>query len=148
MSDLPPHPGMPRWVKGFAIAGLADREASRPAVMIPVAGTVAGANGTRFQTDLTIANKKTGSSTGPAVSWIDVYWLPRDASGSGTPVTRLALAHHAVEFYEDFVTRTLNRSGVGAIWLTQHPAPSYTSSGRWKERSRRRPNCATRSAVA
>ncbi|HEX8410695.1 MAG TPA: hypothetical protein VF883_17660 [Thermoanaerobaculia bacterium] len=95
----------------------ADREASRPSVMIPVAGTVAGANGTRFQTDLTITNQRSGSSTGPAVSWIDVYWLPRDVPGSGTPVMRLALAHHAVEFYEDFVTHTLNRSGVGAIIL-------------------------------
>ncbi len=81
--------------------------------MIPVAGTVAGANGTRFQTDLTITNR----TAGPEAILIDVYWLPRDVPGSGTPVKRLALAPWAVEFHEDFVTRTLNLSGLGAIIL-------------------------------
>jgi hypothetical protein len=89
----------------------ADREASRAAVMIPVAGTVAGANGTRFQTDLTITNQTSGAGG----VLVDVYWLPRDVPGSGTPVKRLALAPWRVEFYEDFVTRTLNLSGLGAI---------------------------------
>ena len=91
----------------------ADREASRATVMIPVAGTVAGAHGTRFQTDLTITNQ----TSGPAATLIDVYWLPQDQPGSGTPVTRLTLAPWAVEFHEDFVTRTLHRSGLGAIIL-------------------------------
>jgi hypothetical protein len=92
----------------------ADREASRSSVMIPVAGTVAGANGTRFQTDLTITNQTFGP---PGPLLIDVYWLPRDLPGSGTPVKRLALAPGAVELHEDFVTRTLNLSGLGAIVL-------------------------------
>jgi hypothetical protein len=91
----------------------ADREASRAAVMIPAAGTVAGANGTRFQTDLTITNQ----TSGPGGILIDVYWLPRDLPGSATPAARLALPHHAVQFYEDFVTRTLKLSGLGAIIL-------------------------------
>ena len=91
----------------------ADREASRASVMIPVAGTVAGANGTRFQTDLTITNQ----TSGPEGILVDVYWLPRDLPGSGTPVKRLALAPWAVQFHEDFVTRTLNLSGLGAIVL-------------------------------
>lgn len=91
----------------------ADREASRPTVMIPVAGTVAGAHGTRFQTDLTITNQ----SPGGEATRIDVYWLPQDLPGSGTPVARLELAPWAVEFHEDFVSRTLNRSGLGAIIL-------------------------------
>ena len=91
----------------------ADREASRASVMIPVAGTVAGANGTRFQTDLTITNQ----TAGPGGILIDVYWLPRDLPGTGTPVKRLALPHHAVQFHEDFVTQTLNLAGLGAIVL-------------------------------
>lgn len=112
---------MPRFPVFFALLILAaaplfaaaDREASRAEVMIPVAGTVAGANGTRFQTDLTITNQ----TSGPGGILIDVYWLPRDLPGTGTPVTRLALPHHAVQFHEDFVTRTLNLSGLGAIIL-------------------------------
>ena len=90
----------------------ADREASRAEVMIPVAGTVGGANGTRFQTDLTIVSH---SSDPAAVTFVDVYWLPRDAPGSGQPVTRLPLQRRVVAFYEDFVTRTLNKSGLGTI---------------------------------
>jgi hypothetical protein len=91
----------------------ADREASRAAVMIPVAGTVAGANGTRFQTDLTITNQ----TSAPGGILIDVYWLPRDLPGSATPVKRLAVAPGAVELHEDFVTKTLSLSGLGAIVL-------------------------------
>jgi len=81
--------------------------------MIPIAGTVAGSNNTRFQTDVTIATQ----SFNPAPVLIDVYWLPEDARGSGAPVTRLTLPPRAVEFYEDFVTRTLGRTGLGAIIL-------------------------------
>lgn len=105
----------------------ADREASRAAVMIPVAGTVAGANGTRFQTDLTIANQSHSSGA----TLVDVYWLPRDVAGTGTPVARLTLQPGAIELYEDFVTRTLNRSGLGTIILrTVHEDGSDNLAGR------------------
>jgi hypothetical protein len=112
---------MPRFPFLFALLMLAvsplfaaaDREASRASVMIPIAGTVAGGHGTRFQTDLTITNQ----TPGPGGTLIDVYWLPQDLPGSGSPVARLALAPWAVEFHEDFVTRALKLSGLGAIIL-------------------------------
>lgn len=91
----------------------ADREASRAAVMIPGAGTISGANGTRFQTDLTITNQTPSRRT----VLVDVYWLPRDVRGSGAPVMRLTLPSPAIHFYEDFVTRTLNLQGLGSIIL-------------------------------
>ncbi|MDQ3282630.1 MAG: hypothetical protein M3Q69_14610 [Acidobacteriota bacterium] len=92
----------------------ADREASRPAIMIPVAGTVTGANGTRFQTDLTITSL---TSENTPTTLVDVYWLPRDTPGTGVPVKRLELPARRFVFLEDFVTRTLNLSGLGAIIL-------------------------------
>ena len=91
--------------------GAADREASRPVVMIPVAGTVTGSNGTRFQTDVTIATQ----GFDPSPVRIDVFWLPQDARGSATPAVRLTLQPRAIVFYEDFVTRTLGKSGLGSI---------------------------------
>jgi hypothetical protein len=91
----------------------ADREASRATIMIPVAGTVTGSNNTRFQTDLTIATQ--GHASTPV--HIDVFWLPQDAPGSATAVVRLTLQPRAIEHYEDFVTRTLQKSGLGSIIL-------------------------------
>ncbi len=97
-----------------ALYAVADREAAQAVVVIPVAGTVSGANGTRFQTDLTIAAP--GNGTGQP-SLIDVYWLPQDREGSATPITRLVLPYQATRFYEDFVTNQLHESGLGAIVL-------------------------------
>lgn len=91
----------------------ADREASRAAIIIPVAGTVPGANGTFFQTDLTLTNRTISAQ--PLL--VDVFWLPRDVRGTGAPVTRLTLSPGAINFYEDFVTRTLHQQGIGSIVL-------------------------------
>jgi hypothetical protein len=96
-----------------SVFAAADREASRAAVMIPVAGTVPGAFGTRFQTDLTIATQ----GHHPAPVHIDVYWLPQNEPGSTAPAARLTLQPRAIEFYEDFVTRTLGKTGLGSILL-------------------------------
>ena len=91
--------------------GAADREAARGTVMIPVVGTVAGANGTQFQTDVTVSNRSGRSTV------IEVYWLPLNVSGSGTPVAQLTLQAFETRLYEDFVRDTLGESGLGAIIL-------------------------------
>lgn len=114
-------------LSSLSLFAAADREASRPAVMIPISGTVPGANGTRFQTDLTITNQS--SERAPAL--IDVYWLPRDVAGTGVPLKRLMIEPHAVELYEDFVTQTLNVSGLGTIILRAvHEDGSANLAGR------------------
>lgn len=105
----------------------ADREASRAEVMIPVAGTVAGANGTRFQTDVTLVSH---SSDPNAPTLVDVYWLPRDRTGTGAPLIRLVVEPRVVTLYEDFVTRTLNVEGVGAIiFRAVNPDGSRNAAG-------------------
>src|SRR5687768_116397 len=85
----------------------ADREAARDAVMIPVAGTVNGANDTRFQTDITLSNRSREAV------FVDVYWLPQDRSGTGRPVTQLTLEAFETKLYEDFVPVTLGQTGLG-----------------------------------
>ncbi|HYI09473.1 MAG TPA: hypothetical protein VEK57_10420 [Thermoanaerobaculia bacterium] len=89
----------------------ADREASRAAILIPVAGTVSGANGTRFQTDVTLTTQ--GHDPFPVL--VDVYWLPQNARGTGAPVVRLTLQPREIELFEDFVTRTLGKTGLGSV---------------------------------
>ena len=90
----------------------ADREASVPNVMIPVAGDVPGAFGTQFQTDVTIANR-----TQSAVQ-AGVFWLPQNRSGSVTiPLRILTLPPNSTQFFPRFVTDTLNETGLGAFIL-------------------------------
>jgi hypothetical protein len=113
MSRLSPAATLLLLLAALPLFAAADREASRAAIMIPGAGTISGANGTRFQTDLTITNQTPTRRT----VLIDVYWLPRDVRGSGAPVMRLTLPSPAINFYEDFVTRTLNLQGLGSIIL-------------------------------
>lgn len=89
----------------------ADREASRSAIVLPIAGTVNGAYGTRFQTDVTIANQ----AHDPRPTIVDVYWLPQGSRGATTPLLTLTLPHGTIATYDDFVTRTLQVSGLGSI---------------------------------
>jgi hypothetical protein len=91
----------------FAFAA-ADREAARSEIMIPVAGTVDGANGTRFQTDVTLADRADGAR-------VDVYWLPQGRTGSATPVLRLQLQPNSDQFFPDFVRTSLGQTGLGTI---------------------------------
>jgi hypothetical protein len=115
-------------VIGSSLFAAADREASRAEVIIPVAGSVAGAHGTRFQTDLTIVSHSTQPT---AATLVDVYWLPRDTPGTGAPVTRLTLPPRVVTLYEDFVTQTLHMSGIGSIILRAvHEDGSPNAAGR------------------
>lgn len=79
--------------------------------MIPVLGTVPGANGTSFQTDLTISNRSRTQAI------VEVYWLPQNVSGTGVPVAELTLQPFETRLYEDFVRATLRKSGLGAIIL-------------------------------
>lgn len=79
--------------------------------MIPIAGHVAGANGTEFQTDLTISNTNVDAL-------VEVYWLPQNRSGSmTTPVAILPVPAASVVTYEDFVVRTIHQTGLGTIIL-------------------------------
>jgi hypothetical protein len=95
----------------FFLQAAADREAARSTVMIPVVGTVPGANGTRFQTDLTISNRTTNTTI------VEVYWLPQNVSGTGVPAAQLTLQSFETRLYEDFVRVTLGKSGLGAVIL-------------------------------
>ena len=95
----------------LVLQAAADREAARGVVMIPVAGSVAGANGTQFQTDLTVSNR---SGTAAVV---EVYWLPQNVSGSDAPTVQLTLQAFETRLYQDFVRDTLGKSGLGAIIL-------------------------------
>jgi hypothetical protein len=88
----------------------ADREAAVPTLLIPVAGDVAGAFGTQFQTDVTMTNHGAGAVR------VGVFWLPQNRSGSLTePIVTIGITPHATRFFPRFVTGTLGQTGLGAI---------------------------------
>jgi len=78
----------------------------RPAgFLIPVAGNVQGANGTYFQSDVTLANWKTSSQD------VLLAWLPQGLDGTSGPSFRLTLPPSTVS------TATTIRDLIGKLGL-------------------------------
>jgi hypothetical protein len=89
---------------------------SAPQLLIPVAGSTPGANGTFFRSDITIGNFATHDQT------VRLQWLPQGTSStSSTTINLRALSGIRSE---DFVRENLGQSGLGAILVT-----GITSSG-------------------
>ncbi|HLJ73143.1 MAG TPA: hypothetical protein VKU62_01060 [Thermoanaerobaculia bacterium] len=89
---------------------------SAPQLLIPAAGTLAGANGTFFRSDIAIANFADHDQL------VKLQWLPEGASSTVTKtiaLTRLNFVH-----FGDFVADVLGQTGLGAILVT-----GVTSSG-------------------
>ena len=85
-------------------------DGGRDSFLIAAMGSLAGAGGTFFRSDLTLVNFRTAPQD------VLIYWLPRGETGSITvPVGRLTIPASAFVFYEDFVARTLQRTGLGAL---------------------------------
>jgi len=83
--------------------------AAAPRVIIPVAGSAAGANGTFFRSDLNVINLRN------AVQHVQAFWLPQKQTGSTTPVRTFEVPPLTGVGSEDFVAEFLGLSGVGAI---------------------------------
>jgi hypothetical protein len=77
-------------------------------VIIPAAGSTAGANGTFFRSDITIMNLAAHDQA------VMLRWLPQ--AGTGSRVDKTVVIHGLFGIRsEDFVTDYLNVSGVGAL---------------------------------
>lgn len=84
-------------------------QAGAPRVTIPVAGNLAGANGTYFRSDITIANLKNA----PQV--IQLFWRPQGVAGATTPRQTFTLSARRGIASEDFVDDFLGLDGLGSI---------------------------------
>jgi hypothetical protein len=78
-------------------------------IVIPVAGSTAGANGTFFRTEVHIINLRNVAQR------VAVYWLPQGSSGSTLPARVLDLNPLSGFASEDFVDEFLHQVGIGAI---------------------------------
>lgn len=102
------------WGMMFRFAGdepiVARGESDLSSVVIPVAGSVEGAFGTRFVSDARIAN--TGSSTANAT----MFFTPSGADGLATfAAVRIELAPQETIALDDFVRSLFRESGTGWV---------------------------------
>jgi len=81
-----------------------------PQLLIAGAGSVAGANGTFFHSDMTVLNYRTQSQN------VSFQWLPQ----SGTAPAPIIIMFNAAsgQISEDFVGSILHLSGLGALLIT------------------------------
>jgi hypothetical protein len=78
-------------------------------LLIPAAGSIAGANGTFFRSDITIINFASHDQQ------VKLQWLPQSGTGSSNTIT--ITAQNGIRS-ADFVTNFLNQTGLGAILVT------------------------------
>jgi hypothetical protein len=104
--------------------------ASAPELLIPVAGSTPGANGTFFKSDITLGNFADHAQA------VRVTWLPQGATA--TYSTTITLGARSFIRSADFVHDYLGQSGLGAILVTgvngfglDNTATLYAASRIW-----------------
>ena len=97
-------------IASTASAGVVLPQTSASQLLIPAAGSVQGANGTFFRSDITLVNLATHDQN------IILRWLPQGASATSTVLIHLA-AQRALRS-SDFVREILAQQGLGAILVT------------------------------
>jgi len=87
-------------------------------ILIPAAGSVTGAGGEVFRSDITLVNYRNTDQL------VQLRWLPQGVSGVGIAPVQITMKAGTGIASEDFVTTVLQQSGLGAILIT-----AYNSSG-------------------
>src|SRR5438094_10000862 len=97
----------------FLLCATATFGQSAPQLLIPVAGSTPGANGTFFKSDITLGNFAARPQT------VRLQWLPQGVSSTFSTTIMLG----ALSFIrsDDFVHDHLGQSGLGAILVTGLP---------------------------
>ncbi len=102
-------------IVSFAAAAQAQVIATRSGsaeLLIPAAGTVTGANGEVFRSDITVVNYRNSDQI------VQFRWLPQGMSGVDIPPVQITMPAGTGIVSEDFVTNILKQSGLGAILIT------------------------------
>jgi hypothetical protein len=81
-------------------------------ILIPAAGSLQGANGTFFRSDLTLVNYRASQQR------VQLQWMPQNTPGNTITPVILTLSPHSGINSEDFVASILHQSGIGAILIT------------------------------
>src|SRR5260221_4893881 len=95
-----------------ASAQMVVPQSQASAILIPAAGSVQGANGTFFRSDLTVLNYRSSSQN------VQFQWLPQGSSGTGVAPVIVTMTPQSGLNSEDFVASILHQTGLGAIVIT------------------------------
>ena len=87
-------------------------------ILIPAAGSVTGANGEVFRSDIILVNYRQTDQV------VQLRWLPQGVSGVGIPPVQITMPAGTGISSEDFVTDIMKQTGLGAILIT-----GFTSGG-------------------
>ncbi|HSP16928.1 MAG TPA: hypothetical protein VLV78_19435 [Thermoanaerobaculia bacterium] len=94
-----------------SFAGVVQPLGAAPQVLIPAAGSTAGANGTFFHSDISIINLATHDQA------VLLQWLPQAGTGSNMTNTFTLPARSGIRS-ADFVHDYLNTTGLGSIIIS------------------------------
>lgn len=78
-------------------------------IIIPVAGSLQGANGTFFRSDINVLNFRNADQR------VEMHWLPQGSAGDLIADRTISVGARSGFSSEDFVTNVLGQSGLGAI---------------------------------
>src|SRR5204863_8867431 len=92
----------------IALAAHAAPNTPAPQILVPAAGSVQGANGTFFHSDIAVFNYRNQDQ------FVAFRWIPRGVDG--TSIAPMVFTINALSgiISEDFVASRLNQSGLGA----------------------------------
>src|SRR4051794_9566788 len=93
-------------------AQLVVPRSSAPVILIPAAGSLQGANGTFFRSDLVLLNYRASAQR------VQLQWMPQNVPGSTVAPATLTIPAQSGINSEDFVAAVLHQSGIGALLIT------------------------------
>lgn len=99
---------------------LVTPRSSATTIVIPGAGSVAGANGTFFRSDVVLVNYRNADQR------VALQWIPQNAPGGGVATVTVTLAAKSGLTSEDFVANVLHESGLGAVVITPVTSQGFT----------------------
>jgi len=97
-------------VQTFQIQAQAAMSHAAPRLLLAASGSVQGANGTFFHSDITVLNYRGQSQR------VGFIWLPAGQSTTGEP-TFIDIPANSGIVAEDFVASVLGKSGLGALLI-------------------------------
>lgn len=93
-----------------------------PQLLIPAAGSIQGANGTFFRSDIALVNYTTHEQR------VQLRWLPQGVTGNGIPVREITIPALSGIVSEDFASSVMAQTGLGAILITGVTAEGFGDS--------------------
>lgn len=105
-------------------ASVIDVDWSTNSFIIPVAGNTAGGGGTYFRSDVVFNNDRLQDQR------VAIGWLAQGANNCSAPLQYFTLSANSVIVADDFVNRSLGKTGIGAVLVVSVRADgSFDTNG-------------------